>query len=108
MRGGLLEGAGYSGWPGRRSRWCRWPVTVVLVLTVVYVAAALADVGFTPWVSNTGPNLAIAVFTAADRSPRKWSLTAAAVAGAHNASFYSARDARGGNSSASPLIENRV
>jgi hopanoid C-2 methylase len=33
---------------------------------------------------------------------------AAAVAGAHNASFYSARDARGGNSSASPLIENRV
>ena len=60
----------------------RWPVTVVLVLTVVYVAAALADVGFTPWISNTGPNLAIAVFTAADRSPRKWSPVAAAVAGA--------------------------
>jgi signal transduction histidine kinase len=60
----------------------RWPVTVVLVLTVVYVVAALAGVAFTPWVSNTGPNLAIAVFAAADRSPRKWSLTAAAVAGA--------------------------
>jgi signal transduction histidine kinase len=60
----------------------RWPVTVVLVLTAVYVAAALADVGFTPFVSNAGPNLAIAVFTAADRSPRRWSATAACVAGA--------------------------
>lgn len=60
----------------------RWPVTVVLVVTAVYVAAALADVAFTPFVSNAGPNLAIAVFTAADRSPRQWSLTAAGVAGA--------------------------
>jgi signal transduction histidine kinase len=55
---------------------------VVLVLTAVYVAAALADVAFTPFVSNAGPNLAIAVFTAADRSPRPWSLAAAGVAGA--------------------------
>lgn len=60
----------------------RWPVIVVLVLAAVYVAAALTDVAFTPFVSNTGPNLAIAVFTAADRSPRRWSLTAACVAGA--------------------------
>ena len=60
----------------------RWPVTVVLVLTGVYVAAALADVGFTPFVSNAGPNMAIAVFTAADRSRRRWSVTAACVAGA--------------------------
>jgi signal transduction histidine kinase len=60
----------------------RWPVTVVLVLTGVYVAAALADVGFTPFVSNAGPNMAIAVFTAADRSRRRRSLTAACVAGA--------------------------
>jgi len=60
----------------------RWPVTVVLVLTAVYVAAALADVAFTPFVSNAGPNLAIAVFTAADRTNRRWSLTAAGVAGA--------------------------
>ena len=59
----------------------RWPVLVVLVVTAVYVAAALADVAFTPFVSNAGPNLAVAVFTAADRSPRRWSLTAAAVAG---------------------------
>ena len=59
----------------------RWPLTVVLVLTAIYVAAALADVAFTPFVSNAGPNLAIAVFTAADRSPRRWSLAAAGVAG---------------------------
>jgi len=59
----------------------RWPVAVVLVLTAVYVAAALADVEFTPFVSNAGPNLAIAAFTAADRSRRRWSLTAACVAG---------------------------
>lgn len=60
----------------------RWPVTVVLVVAAVYVAAALADVSFTPFISNAGPNLAIAVFTAADRSRRLWSLTAAALAGA--------------------------
>jgi signal transduction histidine kinase len=60
----------------------RWPVSVVLAVAAVYVAAALADVAFTPFVSNAGPNLAIAVFTAADRSPRAWSLTAAVVAGA--------------------------
>jgi signal transduction histidine kinase len=59
----------------------RWPVIVVLVVTAVYVVAALADVTFTPFVSNAGPDLAIAVFTAADRSPRRRSLTAACVAG---------------------------
>jgi signal transduction histidine kinase len=60
----------------------RWPVTVVLVVAAIYVAAALADVAFTPFVSNAGPNLAVAVFTAADRSRRRWSLAAAGVAGA--------------------------
>jgi signal transduction histidine kinase len=60
----------------------RWPVTVLLVVAAVYVAAALADVAFTPFVSNAGPNLAIAVFTAAGRGRRPWSLTAAVVAGA--------------------------
>ena len=49
----------------------KWPVAVVLVVTAVYVAAALADVAFTPFISNAGPNLAIAVFTAADRSRRR-------------------------------------
>jgi signal transduction histidine kinase len=60
----------------------RWPVTVLLVVAAVYVAAALAGVAFTPFVSNAGPNLAIAVFTAAGRGRRPWSLTAAVVAGA--------------------------
>jgi signal transduction histidine kinase len=60
----------------------RWPVTVLLVVAAVYVAAALADVAFTPFVSNAGPNLAIAAFTAAGLSRRSCSLTAAVVAGA--------------------------
>jgi signal transduction histidine kinase len=59
----------------------RWPVPVVLVVAAVYVAAALAGVAFTSFISDAGPNLAIAVFTAADRSRRQWSLAAAAVAG---------------------------
>jgi signal transduction histidine kinase len=52
------------------------------VVAAVYVAAAVADVAFTPFVSNAGPNLAIAVFTAAGLGRRPWSLTAAVVAGA--------------------------
>lgn len=60
----------------------RWPVPVVLAVTLVYVVAALADVAFTPFVSNAGPNLAVAVYTTADRSRRRWSLAAAVVAGA--------------------------
>lgn len=60
----------------------RWPVPAVYVTAGVYVASALADVPFTPFVSNAGPNLAIAVFTAATRSPRRWSLTAAVVSAA--------------------------
>jgi signal transduction histidine kinase len=55
---------------------------VVLVIAAIYVAASLADVAFTPFISNAGPNLAIAVFTCADRSPRRWSLSAALVAAA--------------------------
>ena len=60
----------------------RWPVAVVLAVAAIYVAAALADVSFTPFISNAGPNLAIAAFTAADRSSRRRSLVAAGVAGA--------------------------
>ncbi|MGH3209607.1 MAG: sensor histidine kinase [Trebonia sp.] len=60
----------------------RWPALVVLVVAVVYVAAALADVAFTPFVSNAGPNLAIAVFTAAVCCRRQRSLTVAVAAGA--------------------------
>jgi signal transduction histidine kinase len=89
----VLLGAGSSRPPGTEAAFGalaaaplivrrKWPVTVVLVVAAVYVTAALADVAFTPFVSNAGPNLAIAVFTAADRSRRLWSLTAAGVAGA--------------------------
>ncbi|HXB48576.1 MAG TPA: histidine kinase [Streptosporangiaceae bacterium] len=59
----------------------KWPVVSVAAVTAVYVAAALAGVGFTPWISNAGPNLAIAVFTAADRCDRRSSLLAAIAAG---------------------------
>ena len=46
------------------------------------VAAALTGVAFTTFISNAGPNLAIAVFTAAASTRRRRSLAAAAVAGA--------------------------
>jgi len=87
----VLVNGGSSGRPGTEAAFGalaaaplifrrKWPVTVVLVVAAVYVAAALADVAFTPFVSNAGPDLAIAVFTAADRSPRRWSLAAAGLA----------------------------
>jgi signal transduction histidine kinase len=59
----------------------RWPAGTVAATAAVYVAATLAGVRFTPWVSNAGPNLAIAVFTAADREPRRVSLAVSALAG---------------------------
>lgn len=55
----------------------KWPVAVV---AACYLAATIAGVRFTPFVSNAGPNLAIAVFTAADRCRRRTSLAAAAAA----------------------------
>lgn len=87
----VLLGAGSAGQPGLEAVFGamaaaplivrrRWPVTVVLVVASVYVAAALAGVAFTPFISNAGPNLAMAVFTSADRSRRRWSLTASLVA----------------------------
>jgi signal transduction histidine kinase len=59
----------------------RWPLATVALVTAVLVAATLAGVRFTPYVSNAGPNLAIAVFTAADRCGRRASLAAASAAG---------------------------
>ena len=87
----VLAGAGSAGQPGPAAVFGamaaaplivrrRWPVAVVLVVAAIYVAAALGGVAFTPFISNAGPNLAIAVFTSADRSRRRWSLTAALVA----------------------------
>ncbi|MGI8451749.1 MAG: sensor histidine kinase [Streptosporangiaceae bacterium] len=58
----------------------KWPAATVAAVATIYVAAAFAGVRFTPFVSNAGPNFAIAVFTAADRSGRRSSLTATLLA----------------------------
>jgi signal transduction histidine kinase len=60
----------------------KWPAVVVLAVAMVYVAAAMTDVAFTPFVSNAGPDLAIAVFTAAVCCRRQRSLAVAVAAGA--------------------------
>jgi signal transduction histidine kinase len=56
------------------------PVLVLFSVSLVLVVAALADVRFTPFVSNAGPALGIAVMTVADRLPRSASLRVCAVA----------------------------
>ena len=58
----------------------RWPLPALIAITAIMVAATCAGVRFTPFVSNAGPNFAIAVFTVADRCPRRSSLTAAITA----------------------------
>ena len=55
------------------------PVSVLSVVTVVLTVAALTGVRFTPFVSNAGPALGVAVLGVADRLPRGRSL---AVSGA--------------------------
>jgi signal transduction histidine kinase len=55
----------------------RWPAVTCAAVAAVYVAATITGVQFTPFVSNAGPNLAIAVFTLADRRTRKVSLLVA-------------------------------
>lgn len=56
------------------------PVLTLVAVAAVEVAALLAGVRFTPFVSNAGPVVAIAVFTVADRRPRRvalcWSIVA--------------------------------
>ncbi len=59
----------------------RWPIAAVVAVAIVYIAATFAGVRFTPFVSNAGPNFAIAAFTAADRCPRRSSLAAVIAAG---------------------------
>jgi signal transduction histidine kinase len=58
----------------------RWPLAVLAALVGVYAASTVAGVQFTPFVSSAGPNLAIAVFTVADRYDRRSSLLAYGVA----------------------------
>ena len=54
----------------------RWPITTLAILVTVYASSTLAGVQFTPFVSSAGPNLAIAIFTVADRYDRRTSLLA--------------------------------
>jgi signal transduction histidine kinase len=60
----------------------KWPLATVIAVGAGYVAATLAGVRFTPFVSNAGPNFAIAVFTAAELSRRRSSLLVTIAAGA--------------------------
>jgi signal transduction histidine kinase len=54
----------------------RWPIAVLAMLVIVYASSTLLGVQFTPFVSSAGPNLAIAIFTVADRYDRRTSLLA--------------------------------
>ena len=54
----------------------RWPIATLAVLVIVYASSTLLGVQFTPFVSSAGPNLAIAIFTVADRYDRRASLLA--------------------------------
>ncbi|MEV6770057.1 sensor histidine kinase [Nocardia sp. NPDC051030] len=58
----------------------RWPMATLVAVTVVICLASLCGVRFTLWVSNAGPAIAVAVFTVADRLPRKVSLLATVAA----------------------------
>ncbi|MGW4774915.1 sensor histidine kinase [Nocardia sp. NPDC004278] len=58
----------------------RLPLAVLVAVSAVLCAAALADVRFTPWVSNTGPVIGVAVLTVADMRPRRESIIATVVA----------------------------
>jgi signal transduction histidine kinase len=54
----------------------RWPITTLAILVGVYACSTLLGVQFTPFVSSASPNLAIAIFTVADRYDRRTSLLA--------------------------------
>ncbi len=58
----------------------RWPIAILAVLVIVYASSTLLGVQFTPFVSSAGPNLAIAIFTVADRHDRRISLLAYGIA----------------------------
>jgi signal transduction histidine kinase len=58
----------------------RWPIAILAALVIVYVSSSLLGVQFTPFVSSASPNLAIAIFTVADRYDRRTSLLAYAIA----------------------------
>lgn len=54
----------------------KWPIATLATLVIVYASSALLGVQFTPFVSSASLNLAIAMFTVADRYDRRISLFA--------------------------------
>jgi len=54
----------------------RWPIATLAVLVIVYASSTLLGIQFTPFVSSASPNLAIAIFTVAERYDRRISLLA--------------------------------
>jgi len=65
LLGGIVAGALWL----RR----RWPIGVLLVVATALGVAALAGVRFTPFVSNAGPAIPIAVYGVATGQPRRGS-----------------------------------
>lgn len=57
----------------------KWPRTVLAITVTCAVAASLLDVGYTPFGSNAGPAVGVAMYTVADRLSRRVSVTALAV-----------------------------
>ncbi|MFZ0388139.1 MAG: histidine kinase [Solirubrobacteraceae bacterium] len=49
----------------------RWPAAVLVAVALVEVATSMLGVRFTPLVSNAGPAVGVAVFTVAERLPRR-------------------------------------
>jgi signal transduction histidine kinase len=52
----------------------RWPLPVFTVVVAASFVATLAGVRFTPFASNAGPAVALAMYTVAVGSDRRWSL----------------------------------
>ncbi|HEY3139891.1 MAG TPA: histidine kinase [Acidimicrobiales bacterium] len=57
----------------------RWPLAVLAVVVVATTLGTMLGVRFTPFVSNAGPGVVLAMYTVAERFPRRLSLAALAV-----------------------------
>ena len=56
----------------------RWPLGVLVVVTAAAAIGTIAGVRFTPFASNAGPAVGLAMYVVAERLPRRTSLTALA------------------------------
>lgn len=65
----------------------RWPVAVLVVVVACTVAADLLGIRFSPFGSNAGPSVGLAIYTVAERLDRRFSV--AALAGVVTATFAS-------------------